>query len=354
MSEVVAEVKSLTNNFLSDDALSFMRLVHASYGSSHLMSEIYEDIFKHGKNDKPFFLNGEAGTGKELLARAIHLVSGREGAFVSLNMFSIPSNFIEGELFGNSTAQNPGLYEQSRGGTLFLEGVEDLPQTIQRSIIETLKEREHKVFFGNRAFDSVPPLLIFSSRQMVQADKVGFIREYTMDSGGRHLSIPSLRERIEDIPVIASYYLNNFAQSLGRRMRFKREAIALLQEYSWPGNIHELTNVIQRVASHVAADEVTLQELREHMPKAPDFAQSFCLPELADACLASYFKTLKGVAPAPKLHSKIMSEVEKPLIEHVLKYARGNQVRAADILGINRNTLRKKITELNIDIKSIS
>lgn len=348
----VQNIQQPAKTQLSDAALSFMRVVHASFGSSHRMSEIYEEIFKYGKGDTPFFLNGEAGTGKELLARAIHLVSGRKGGFVSLNMFSIPSSFIEAELFGDSTPQNPGLYERARGGTIFLEGVEDLPQTIQRSIMEKLKEREYKIFFGNRAFDAVPPRLIFSSRQMMQADKFGFIRDYTIASGGHHLSMPSLRERIEDIPVIASYYLNNFAQSLGKRMRFKREAIALLQEYAWPGNAHELTNVIQRVAVNVDAEEVALEDLRTYMPKAPDFAQSFCLPELADACLASYFKTLRGVAPAPRLFFKIMAEVEKPLIEHVLSYARGNQLRAAEILGINRNTLRKKITELGIDVKS--
>ncbi|MBI1362839.1 MAG: hypothetical protein GC134_02550 [Proteobacteria bacterium] len=323
----------------------YLEALHTYFGASPLMRNLFDSVRQLGKSRAPVILYGESGTGKELMARAVHMSSGRKGGFLPFNVGSLPGNMVELELFGY-TEDHKGAIEMCQGGTLYIEGVENISLKVQTRLLDVLRRMNG----GGGVRKDIPRLICSSRRKLDELVKEGvFLTELYDLLNAIPLYIPALRERQEDIPMLADYFANLYASR--KRLRFTKDAVKLMQSYNWPGNISELSSVVQRAARAAESATINADGLRKHMPRNADAIGHFSLPEAAHACLDHYFSSLRGMAPAPNLYEKVVAEVEKPLIEHVLAFARGNQLRAADILGLNRNTLRKKIKQLSIGIK---
>jgi two-component system nitrogen regulation response regulator GlnG len=326
-------------------AEDYLEALHTYFGTSPLMRNLFESVRQLGKSRAPVILYGESGTGKELMARAVHMASGRKGGFLPFNVASLPGNMVELELFGY-TDEHKGAIDMCAGGTLYIEGVENIGLKVQTRLLDVLRRMNG----GGGMRKDIPRLICSSRRKLDELVREGvFLAELYDLLNAIPLHIPALRERQEDIPMLADYFASLYGSR--KKLRFTKDAAKLMQAYTWPGNISELSSVVQRAARAAESATINADMLRKYMPRNADDVGNFSLPEAANTCLETYFGSLRGMAPAPNLYDKVIAEVEKPLIEHVLAFARGNQLRAADILGLNRNTLRKKIKLLNIGVK---
>lgn len=309
------------------------------FGHSAVMRQVLESIQSLGPTNKPVLLLGEAGSGKQVVARAMHALRAPKGDFVSVGVGAVAASLVACELFG--TCGGTGAWQRAAGGTLYLEGVEDLPMVVQNALFQRLQtpgKDDPRVIVSSRA----------SLEDMVTSGY--FLKPLDTLLRCNPVYVPALRERAEDMPHLISFCGGSYAN--GKKARFSREAMKLLHDYTWPGNLRELSLVLHRLMPLVkAGDTVSAETLRQVLPDVPDCLKATSLPQAADLCLAQYFESLRGLAPVPNLYDKVVAEVEKPLIMHVLRYARGNQLRAAEILGLNRNTLRKKMSQLGIDGK---
>jgi two-component system, NtrC family, nitrogen regulation response regulator GlnG len=332
-------------------------------GNSNAMREVYKTIGKVAGSDVTVLIQGESGTGKELIARAIHFNSTRLGKpFVAINCAAIPKDLLESELFGSergaftgSTERKTGKFEQANHGTIFLDEIGDMPLDLQAKILRVLQEQEITRIGGSQSL-SVDVRVVAATNQELQ-ERVRN-REFREDLYYRLNVVPinlaPLRERREDIPSLVEYFLERACAEL--EMPAKQcapEALELLCSYSWPGNVRELENTIKRgvILSGdpllTTADFGGLTNRQETIHAIP---QEQSLEALVEAKLRS---SMNGIEKLDKgdIYDRVLEQVERPLIRFVLEKTRGNQVRAADIMGINRNTLRKKISELGIAIK---
>ena len=332
-------------------------------GNSNAMREVYKTIGKVAGSDVTVLIQGESGTGKELIARAIHFNSTRLGKpFVAINCAAIPKDLLESELFGSergaftgSTERKTGKFEQANHGTIFLDEIGDMPLDLQAKILRVLQEQEITRIGGSQNL-SVDVRVVAATNQELQ-ERVRN-REFREDLYYRLNVVPinlaPLRERREDIPSLVEYFLERACAEL--EMPAKQcapEAMELLCSYSWPGNVRELENTIKRgvILSGdpllTTADFGGLTNRQETIHALP---QEQSLEAIVEAKLRS---SMNGIEKLDKgdIYDRVLEQVERPLIRFVLEKTRGNQVRAADIMGINRNTLRKKISELGIAIK---
>ena len=332
-------------------------------GNSNAMREVYKTIGKVAGSDITVLIQGESGTGKELIARAIHFNSTRLGKpFVAINCAAIPKDLLESELFGSergaftgATERKIGKFEQANNGTIFLDEIGDMPLDLQAKILRVLQEQEITRIGGSQNL-SVDVRVVAATNQELQ-ERVRN-REFREDLYYRLNVVPinlaPLRERREDIPSLVEYFLERACAEL--EMPTKQcapEAMELLCSYGWPGNVRELENTIKRgvILSGdpllTTADFGGLTNRQETIHAMP---QEQSLEALVEAKLRS---SMNGIEKLDKgdIYDRVLEQVERPLIRFVLEKTRGNQVRAADIMGINRNTLRKKISELGIAIK---
>jgi two-component system, NtrC family, nitrogen regulation response regulator GlnG len=332
-------------------------------GNSNAMREVYKTIGKVAGSDITVLIQGESGTGKELIARAIHFNSTRLGKpFVAINCAAIPKDLLESELFGSergaftgATERKIGKFEQANNGTIFLDEIGDMPLDLQAKILRVLQEQEITRIGGSQNL-SVDVRVVAATNQELQ-ERVRN-REFREDLYYRLNVVPinlaPLRERREDIPSLVEYFLDRACAEL--EMPTKQcapEAMDLLCNYGWPGNVRELENTIKRgvILSGdpllTTADFGGLTNRQETIHAMP---QEQSLEALVEAKLRS---SMNGIEKLDKgdIYDRVLEQVERPLIRFVLEKTRGNQVRAADIMGINRNTLRKKISELGIAIK---
>jgi two-component system nitrogen regulation response regulator GlnG len=332
-------------------------------GNSNAMREVYKTIGKVAGSDITVLIQGESGTGKELIARAIHFNSTRLGKpFVAINCAAIPKDLLESELFGSergaftgATERKIGKFEQANNGTIFLDEIGDMPLDLQAKILRVLQEQEITRIGGSQNL-SVDVRVVAATNQELQ-ERVRN-REFREDLYYRLNVVPinlaPLRERREDIPSLVEYFLDRACAEL--EMPTKQcapEAMDLLCSYGWPGNVRELENTIKRgvILSGdpllTTADFGGLTNRQETIHAMP---QEQSLEALVEAKLRS---SMNGIEKLDKgdIYDRVLEQVERPLIRFVLEKTRGNQVRAADIMGINRNTLRKKISELGIAIK---
>jgi len=324
-------------------------------GQSRGMQEIYRTIARLRNADLTVLMTGESGTGKEVIARALHEYSRwKQGPFVALNMAAIPRELIESELFGHekgsftgATQKTIGRFEQAQGGTLFLDEIGDMPYEAQTRLLRVLQEGEFTTVGGRRAVKTRLRIIAATNKDLPALVKAGKFREdlyYRLNVVP--LRIPSLRERPEDIPALVQHFV---ARS-GTAKVFEPAAMKAIQTHSWPGNIRELENFTRRLAALRAQDIIdeaaVLAELRS-LPQAANGAGTADRSEIIKNLLDNYFAAL----PDGDIYEPLMQELEKPLIERVLQITNGNQIRAADILGLNRNTLRKKITDLGVTIR---
>jgi two-component system nitrogen regulation response regulator GlnG len=330
-------------------------------GKSPAMQEIYKTIGRVAESDASVLLQGESGTGKELIARALHFHSGRSGPFVAINCSAIPRDLLESELFGHERGAFTGAVERTLGkfeianeGTLFLDEISELPLDLQAKLLRVLQEREFMRVGGREPIRSNARIISAANRDLAELVRKGRFREdLFFRLNVVPISIPPLRSRRSDIPELVRFFI----QKINRDMKANIHGLApdaerLLVEHSWPGNVRELENALIRAC--VLAGGRTLTATDFH------FSGDSGVPPTAagDAALDELVRRkLRDALPAeaealPKdLHAMALSWVERPLIEFVLEKTGGNQLRAAEILGINRNTLRKKITTLGVSIK---
>ncbi|HXW83335.1 MAG TPA: sigma-54 dependent transcriptional regulator [Candidatus Binataceae bacterium] len=329
-------------------------------GRCAAMQEVYKLIGRVVTNDATVLLSGESGTGKELVARAIHFKSARWRApFVAVNCSAIPQGLLESELFGHergsftgATERRSGKFEMAEAGTVFLDEIGDLPLELQPKLLRVLQEREFSRV-GSVETLHLKARVIAATNQDLH--KLVTAKRFREDLYFRlrviPIEMPPLRERREDIAELTDYFIAKAAREMGARATaIASDARARLLTYEWPGNVRELENAVMRAAllapgNTIRADDV---ELSRSIAGAP--AESSDTGELATQ-IAGRISAFLDAAPGDEprdIYQKIVAEIERPLIELALKRAGGNQVRAARMLGLNRNTLRKKITDHKI------
>ncbi len=333
-------------------------------GRSPAMQEIYRVLARLMGTDLTVMIFGESGTGKELVARALHdYGKRRDGPFVAINMAAIPRDLIESELFGHekgaftgAAARYSGRFEQAKGGTLFLDEIGDMPLDAQTRLLRVLQEGEYTTVGGRIAIRADARIISATHRDLRQMVRQGLFREdlfYRLNVVP--IRLPPLRERREDIPELVRHFLAmTQAEGLPAK-RLDPEAMALLQAAPWPGNVRELENLVRRLAALYSQErigfEVVEAELAEgagHEGQPAEAGES--LSEAVARHLRDYFTAHQDALPASGLYDRVLREMERPLIQLSLEATRGNQLRAAKMLGLNRNTLRKKIRDLDIQV----
>ena len=369
------ELVSVVNRALSAPATSQARAAQAPeegerlplIGRSPAMQEIYRALARLMATDLTVMVTGESGTGKELVARALHdYGKRRKGPFVALNMAAIPRELIESELFGHergaftgATTRTQGRFEQANGGTLFLDEIGDMPPEAQTRLLRVLQEGEFTSVGGRQPIKANVRIIAATHRDLRTAIRQGQFREdlyYRLNVVP--IRLPPLRERVEDIPPLARHFLER-AQDDGLPAKtLDQGAVEQLKRYSWPGNVRELENLMRRLAAlcpheTIGAEQITA-ELVETAP-APSETPAAAGPEPLVRAVERHIRNFlaahhdNGVAPSD-IYDRVIAEVERPLIRLTLAATRGNQIKAAAMLGLNRNTLRKKIRDLDIPV----
>jgi two-component system nitrogen regulation response regulator GlnG len=329
-------------------------------GRGPAMQEVYKLVGRMVNNDATVLLRGESGTGKELVARAIHFKSPRwRGPFVAVNCSAIPHGLLESELFGHergaftgATERRAGKVEQASGGTLFLDEIGDLPVELQPKLLRVLQEREFSRVGGFETLRMQARVIAATNQDLESAVAEKKFRE---DLYFRlrviPIDLPPLRERREDIAELTDYFIGKAMREMGANARYiSPEARAKLQNYTWPGNIRELENTVLRAALLAPANTVRSDdiELGRGGMRSPN-SNLDNHASLTDLIARRITEMIESNGNEPRdLYQKLVGELEKPLIEIALERAGGNQVHAARILGLNRNTLRKKLTEHRI------
>ncbi len=334
-------------------------------GSSPAMQKVYKIIGQVVNTDATILIQGESGTGKELVAKTIHYNSPRwNKPFTAIHCAAIPRDLLESELFGHEKGSFTGALERrigklelAEGGTLFLDEVGDIPLEIQTKLLRVLQDREFSRVGGREILKANVRILAATHQDLEKAVREKRFRD---DLYFRlkviPIYLPPLRERKGDIPPLVSYFIDKINREMGTQISgISPEALKLLEEHPWPGNVRELENTLIRAAvlspgPILFPKDFTLQSKEAGAPAELD---NLSLEEIIYHKLEDYFERTKGVQ-VDNLYSLVVERVERPLIELTLKKTRGNQVRAAQVLGINRNTLRKRIADLGIDLKKSS
>ena len=332
-------------------------------GKSPAMQEVFKLIGKVAESDVTVLLTGESGTGKELIPRAIHYNSRRIGRpFVVVNCAAIPSGLLESELFGHekgsftgATAMKEGKFELANGGTLFLDEVAEMDRDLQAKFLRILQEKEFERVGGKEPIRVDVRIIAATSRDLDSECKQGRFREdlyYRLKVLPIHL--PPLRERREDIPLLVDYFLNRFADESGPGQKFMSpQAMSLLESHNWPGNVRELENVVKRAALLTTSSTILPEHLPDLLGSSDTKGGDGAIPSFEDLLESRLAEFVRQMCAKRKgdLYSVLLHRFERPLLHLVLKETQGNQMRAAQVLGINRNTLRKKILELGLNLK---
>jgi len=334
-------------------------------GRSAAMQEIYRVIARLTQTDLTVMIMGESGTGKELVARALHDYGRRRhGTFVAVNMAAIPKELVESELFGHergaftgATNRGIGRFEQAEGGTLFLDEIGDMPLEAQTRHLRVLQQGEYTTVGGRVPIKTDVRIIAASNRDLRQLIQQGLFREdlyYRLNVVP--LRMPPLREKAEDIPDLVRHFLRKAEEEGLPTKRLDQEALELLKRYRWPGNVRELENLIRRLAVLHSGDLIPASaielELKEpqRRPDADGGLEAATLGGAVEHYLTQYFLDHGDGLPPPGLYDRVLAEIERPLLSICLAATRGNQIRAAHLLGLNRNTLRKKIRDLGLEV----
>jgi len=348
----------------TDDSGEGMPLV----GRSAAMQEIYRVLARLMQTDLTLMITGESGTGKELVARALHdYGKRRNGPFVAINMAAIPRDLIESELFGHEKgaftgAQNrsTGRFEQAEGGTLFLDEIGDMPMDAQTRLLRVLQQGEYTTVGGRTAIKTDVRIVAATNKDLKILINQGLFREdlyYRLNVVP--LRLPSLRDRAEDVPDLVRHFVRQAVEEGLDPKRFDTAALDLLKAYPWPGNVRELENVVRRVMAlypqDIISGEIIENELRTESAETGighdvGSAAPLTISAAVEDNMRRYFAEFGEELPPSGLYQRVIEEVEYPLILAALTATRGNQIRAADLLGLNRNTLRKKIRELGVTV----
>ena len=324
-------------------------------GKSAAMQQVFKMIGRVSHSDAPVMITGESGTGKELVARAIHHYSSRSGrSFVAINCAAIPEQLLESELFGHekgsftgATGQRLGRFEQGHGGTLFLDEIGDMPLALQGKILRVLQGGEFSRVGGNEVLKSDVRIIAATNKNLEHEVTTRAFREdlfYRLNVV--RIQLPPLRARVEDVRLLAEYFLQKVAvKKLLPQMQLSEEAVRALEGYGWPGNVRELENTLQR-ACVLATSELLL-------PKDLPFGAAAEVVASAAGGVSGSMTTddaievlLRAASADPNV--LLLPWLEREFTLHAMKLTKGNQVRAAKLLGITRATLRKRIERFAI------
>jgi two-component system nitrogen regulation response regulator GlnG len=334
-------------------------------GRSPAMQEIYRVLARLMGTDLTVTIMGESGTGKELVARALHNYGKRRnGSFVAINMAAIPRELIESELFGHekgaftgATTRGVGRFEQAQGGTLFLDEIGDMPIEAQTRLLRVLQEGEFTAVGGRVPIRADVRIVAATHHDLRQLIRQGLFREdlfYRLNVAPMRL--PPLRERNADIPALVRHFAALAVREGLPMKRLDDAAMERLRTYRWPGNVRELENLVRRLAALYSQEVIGVGVIEAELGDSPtrgDPAETPSGEGLAGAVerhIKGYFAAHKGGLPAAGLYDRVLREIARPLIVLTLGATRGNQIKAAHLLGLNRNTLRKKIRELDIPV----
>jgi two-component system nitrogen regulation response regulator GlnG len=331
-------------------------------GRSAPMQAVYRMITRVLRNDLTVLILGESGTGKELVAEAIHqLGHRRSGPFVAVNTAAIPADLIESELFGHekgaftgAVARHIGKFEQAAGGTLFLDEIGDMPMQAQTRLLRALQSGSIRRVGGREEVAIDTRIVAATNKDLEPMIAAGLFREdlyYRLNVVP--IQMPALRERAADIEALANHFLKLAAGEGLPRRQLTHDGAELLQRQPWRGNVRELKNFIYRLALLAREDVVDASVIAPLLAQAQR-AESEA-GEGAATLDSAVERWLAAEAPAPgRVYDEALAAFERPLFARVLGDTGGNQLRAAQILGINRNTLRKRLVELALDPEGFS
>lgn len=307
-------------------------------GRTAAMQELYRLIARVMNTDLPVIVTGESGTGKSLIARAIHDFSDRRTLpFVTVTAADLED--LEGPV---------RILAKVRGGTILFDEIGDIPPDIQARIVRMI----------DNPGDHSPRFIATNQMNVANAMEAGIVRsDLYYRLGGVALHLPSLRERIDDISLLVEHFLARAERENGTKRFLSKPAQELMRLYSWPGNVRQLENTIRRLALTSRVEEISRAEVEAVLGNQPNVeptltgtADSDMLSVSVARHLQRYFDLHGAMLPPAGLYDRVLHEIEAPLIEIALAATGGNQAKCADLLGINRNTLRKKITELDISV----
>src|ERR1043166_3981002 len=331
-------------------------------GTSASMQKVYKTIGQVVDTQATILIQGESGTGKELVAKTIHYNSPRwNQPFVAINCAAIPRDLLESELFGHEKGaftgaldRRLGKFELAEGGTLFLDEVGDIPLDLQTKLLRVLQDHEYSRVGGRDVLKADVRILAATNQDLDKEVKEKRFRE---DLYFRlkviPIYLPPLRDRRGDIALLIGYFVDKINREMGIQISgVSPDAQKLLENHAWPGNVRELENTLIRAAVLSSGPILFPKDFSlQNKPAATTLeVDQLSLEEIIRHKLEDYFRRTEGV-DVDNLYSLVNERIERPLIELTLKKTRGNQIRAAQILGINRNTLRKKITDLRIELK---
>ncbi len=333
-------------------------------GRSAAMQDVYRTVARLITTDLTVMITGESGTGKELVARALHdFGRRRSGPFVAVNMAAIPRELIESELFGHekgaftgAAQRTTGKFEQAAGGTLFLDEIGDMPHEAQTRLLRVLQQGEYTIVGGRTPKKADVRTIAATHRDLTEMIKMGLFREdlfYRLNVVP--VRLPPLRQRAEDIPELVQHFL---AQAIDEGLDSKSiepDAVERLKSYRWPGNVRELENLVKRLAALYAEEAIGVNAVEMELANTalsptPPSRSAENLSDAIEKHLNTYFSRHGDALPPDGLYDRILREMERPLVTLTLQATRGNQLKAAKVLGLNRNTLRKKIKGLDINI----
>ena len=331
-------------------------------GQSPAMQKIFKTIGRLCKTDVTVLIQGESGTGKELVARELHRASHRFGRpFVTVNAAAIPATLMESELFGfergaftGAHQRHAGKFEQAEGGSLFLDEIGEMTPDLQAKLLRVLQEGEYDPLGASRSKKANVRVIAATNQaleQTVQEKRFRADLYYRLNVVS--IQMPPLRDHREDIPQLAEYFVRRSRKETGFGDKYlSEEALGLLKQWSWPGNVRELENLIKRAMALSSHDVLLPSDISPLLPSSGQRSVEgdHTLDELTRMRISEILEQT-DLGRSGDLHQTTLRLVEKPLIEMVLAKVGGNQVRAASLLGINRNTLRKKILDLKIEVK---
>ena len=342
-----------------DEQETLLEATMPMVGRSIAMQEVYRMVARLLRNDLTALILGESGTGKELVAEAIHSLGHRKtGPFVAVNMAAIPAELIEAELFGHekgaftgAVGQGIGRFEQAQGGTLFLDEIGDMPHHAQTRLLRALQSGTISRIGGKASIRLDVRIIAATNQDLELLIAEGKFREdlyYRLNVVPIHM--PPLRARPEDISLLTRHFLNLAVREGLPSKQFDDDAIAVLTSMPWRGNVRELRNFIYRVVLTVREDrigEATLAALGSPTSEQAQPAAAICTFEAAVAQFMAEQRQ-RGVVGRERIYPRALAAFEKPLLQMVMNQAKGNQLQAASMLGINRNTLRKKLSDYGL------
>lgn len=326
-------------------------------GRSQSMQDVFRTMARVASNDLAVLITGESGTGKELVARAIHQNSRRARApFVAINMAAIPRDLIEAELFGyekgaftGAAQRHAGHFERADGGTLFLDEIGDMPSEAQSRLLRVLQSGEFQPVGSARARRADVRIVAATHRDLRQLVQDGAFREdLYFRLAVIPIDVPPLRTRRDDIPALVTAFVRQRVSEGFANRTFGDDALSALQAHAWPGNVRELENVVSRILALGRADHVTAATVQQALGGAAPDMQPVADIEIALARSIEAWVTQALQAGVINVDTAMLAICEPPMLRAVLKAVGGNQVRAAALLGLNRNTLRKRLVQYGI------